>query len=144
MGSRLLEQGQPRPPEAEEGARDVELEAVVRRVGHQTGRRCRAPFGGQHGIQLLEQRAAPRVVDRPPVIGIDEPEVPDLGALIEIGYPRRADLDRVDGFDADYSGWGKEDSDIIVRLPDGSLAAHIRALPGRRLIRLVVSSSTRI
>jgi glycosyltransferase involved in cell wall biosynthesis len=28
----------------------------------------------------------------------------------------RGDLDRVDGFDAAYSGWGKEDSDIIVRL----------------------------
>jgi glycosyltransferase involved in cell wall biosynthesis len=28
----------------------------------------------------------------------------------------RVDLDRVDGFDANYSGWGKEDSDIIVRL----------------------------
>jgi glycosyltransferase involved in cell wall biosynthesis len=28
----------------------------------------------------------------------------------------RDDLDRVDGFDADYAGWGKEDSDIIVRL----------------------------
>jgi glycosyltransferase involved in cell wall biosynthesis len=28
----------------------------------------------------------------------------------------RVDLDRVDGFDADYEGWGKEDSDIIVRL----------------------------
>jgi glycosyltransferase involved in cell wall biosynthesis len=28
----------------------------------------------------------------------------------------RADLDRVDGFDADYVGWGKEDSDFIVRL----------------------------
>jgi len=28
----------------------------------------------------------------------------------------RRDLDRVDGFDADYNGWGKEDSDIIVRL----------------------------
>ena len=28
----------------------------------------------------------------------------------------RSDLDRVDGFDDDYSGWGKEDSDIIVRL----------------------------
>ena len=28
----------------------------------------------------------------------------------------RSDLDRVDGFDAGYSGWGKEDSDIIVRL----------------------------
>lgn len=28
----------------------------------------------------------------------------------------RRDLDNVDGFDAGYSGWGKEDSDIIVRL----------------------------
>jgi glycosyltransferase involved in cell wall biosynthesis len=28
----------------------------------------------------------------------------------------RSDLARVDGFDADYSGWGKEDSDIIARL----------------------------
>jgi glycosyltransferase involved in cell wall biosynthesis len=28
----------------------------------------------------------------------------------------RRDLDTVDGFDADYSGWGKEDSDIIARL----------------------------
>jgi glycosyltransferase involved in cell wall biosynthesis len=28
----------------------------------------------------------------------------------------RSDLERIDGFDADYSGWGKEDSDIIVRL----------------------------
>ena len=28
----------------------------------------------------------------------------------------RSDLARVDGFDAAYSGWGKEDSDIIVRL----------------------------
>jgi glycosyltransferase involved in cell wall biosynthesis len=28
----------------------------------------------------------------------------------------RSDLERVDGFDADYSGWGKEDSDVIIRL----------------------------
>jgi glycosyltransferase involved in cell wall biosynthesis len=28
----------------------------------------------------------------------------------------RADLDRVDGFDAAFSGWGKEDSDLLVRL----------------------------
>lgn len=28
----------------------------------------------------------------------------------------RSDLDKVDGFDADYSGWGKEDSDLILRL----------------------------
>jgi glycosyltransferase involved in cell wall biosynthesis len=34
----------------------------------------------------------------------------------------RADLDRVDGFDADYSGWGKEDSDFIVRLLHAGVA----------------------
>ncbi len=28
----------------------------------------------------------------------------------------RTDLDRVDGFDATFSGWGKEDSDLLVRL----------------------------
>jgi glycosyltransferase involved in cell wall biosynthesis len=38
----------------------------------------------------------------------------------------RADLDRVDGFDADYAGWGKEDSDIIVRL----LHARVRRKDG--------------
>jgi hypothetical protein len=38
----------------------------------------------------------------------------------------RSDLTRVDGFDADYSGWGKEDSDIIVRL----LRAGVRRKDG--------------
>jgi glycosyltransferase involved in cell wall biosynthesis len=33
----------------------------------------------------------------------------------------RVDLDRVDGFDADYRGWGKEDSDFIVRLMHAGL-----------------------
>lgn len=28
----------------------------------------------------------------------------------------RSDLERVDGFDASYAGWGKEDSDLVVRL----------------------------
>lgn len=28
----------------------------------------------------------------------------------------RSDLDRVDGFDSDYAGWGREDSDLLVRL----------------------------
>jgi predicted glycosyltransferase involved in capsule biosynthesis len=28
----------------------------------------------------------------------------------------RADLDAVDGFDGAYSGWGREDSDILIRL----------------------------
>lgn len=34
----------------------------------------------------------------------------------------RRDLDTVDGFDADYSGWGKEDSDLIVRLLHAGVA----------------------
>lgn len=38
----------------------------------------------------------------------------------------RADLDRIDGFDADYRGWGKEDSDIVVRL----LRAGVRRKDG--------------
>ena len=38
----------------------------------------------------------------------------------------RSDLERVDGFDADYSGWGKEDSDIIARL----LRAGVRRKDG--------------
>jgi glycosyltransferase involved in cell wall biosynthesis len=38
----------------------------------------------------------------------------------------RSDLARIDGFDADYSGWGKEDSDIIVRL----LRAGVRRKDG--------------
>jgi glycosyltransferase involved in cell wall biosynthesis len=28
----------------------------------------------------------------------------------------RSDLDRVDGFDASFSGWGREDSDLLIRL----------------------------
>jgi glycosyltransferase involved in cell wall biosynthesis len=39
----------------------------------------------------------------------------------------RADLDRVDGFDATFSGWGKEDSDLVIRL----LHAGIRRKDGR-------------
>jgi len=38
----------------------------------------------------------------------------------------RSDLDRVDGFDAAYSGWGKEDSDLLVRL----LSAGVRRKDG--------------
>jgi hypothetical protein len=38
----------------------------------------------------------------------------------------RSDLDRVDGFDAAFSGWGREDSDILVRL----LRAGVRRKDG--------------
>ena len=40
---------------------------------------------------------------------------------------RRSDLDRVDGFDATFSGWGREDSDVIIRL----MRAGVRRKDGR-------------
>jgi glycosyltransferase involved in cell wall biosynthesis len=39
----------------------------------------------------------------------------------------RSDLDRVDGFDLSYTGWGLEDSDLVVRL----LHAGVRRKDGR-------------
>jgi glycosyltransferase involved in cell wall biosynthesis len=39
----------------------------------------------------------------------------------------RADVDRVDGFDASFSGWGLEDSDLLVRL----MRAGVRRKDGR-------------
>jgi glycosyltransferase involved in cell wall biosynthesis len=39
----------------------------------------------------------------------------------------RGDLDRVDGFDAAFSGWGREDSDIFVRM----MRAGVRRKDGR-------------
>ncbi len=39
----------------------------------------------------------------------------------------RSDLDRIDGFDSDYTGWGLEDSDLVVRL----LHAGVRRKDGR-------------
>jgi glycosyltransferase involved in cell wall biosynthesis len=39
----------------------------------------------------------------------------------------RSDLDRVDGFDASFSGWGREDSDLLIRL----LHCGVRRKDGR-------------
>jgi glycosyltransferase involved in cell wall biosynthesis len=39
----------------------------------------------------------------------------------------RCDLDQVDGFDASFSGWGREDSDLLIRL----LHAGVRRKDGR-------------
>lgn len=39
----------------------------------------------------------------------------------------RSDLEQVDGFDASFSGWGREDSDLVVRL----LHAGVRRKDGR-------------
>ena len=39
----------------------------------------------------------------------------------------RSDLDRVDGFDASFAGWGREDSDLLIRL----MRAGVRRKDGR-------------
>jgi len=62
-----------------------------------------------------------------------------LGPLRKLGADRwrgarscnlaawRSDLDAVDGFDASFSGWGREDSDLLIRL----LHAGVRRKDGR-------------
>ena len=62
----------------------------------------------------------------------------------------RADLDCIDGFDADYHGWGKEDSDIIVRLlhagvrrKDGTFATGVLHLWHRDADRSQLSENER-
>ncbi len=44
----------------------------------------------------------------------------------------RSDLDTVDGFDASFNGWGREDSDLLVRLLARRRAAQGRPLRHRR------------
>ena len=39
----------------------------------------------------------------------------------------RSDLERIDGFDASYTGWGREDSDLLIRL----LRSGLRRKDGR-------------
>ena len=39
----------------------------------------------------------------------------------------RADLDRVDGFETSFTGWGLEDSDIVIRM----IRAGVRRKDGR-------------
>jgi glycosyltransferase involved in cell wall biosynthesis len=62
----------------------------------------------------------------------------------------RTDLDCIDGFDADYRGWGKEDSDIIVRLlhagvrrKDGTFATGVLHLWHRDADRSQLSENER-
>ncbi|WP_137043862.1 glycosyltransferase family 2 protein [Pseudolabrys sp. FHR47] len=62
----------------------------------------------------------------------------------------RRDFDTVDGFDADYAGWGKEDSDLIVRLlhagvmrKDGNFATGVVHLWHKEADRSALSENER-
>jgi glycosyltransferase involved in cell wall biosynthesis len=82
---------------------------------------------------LLRQRLAGGINRLMPTVHLP------LGAVRKFGSARwqgaktcnlavaRRDLDRVDGFDCSYTGWGLEDSDLVVRL----LHAGIRRKDGR-------------
>ena len=49
--------------------------------------------GGPIDRERLEQAPAQRVVDRPAVVGIDEAEVPELAALVDVGHAGRSEAD---------------------------------------------------
>jgi len=51
----------------------------------------------------------------------------------------RRDLDRVDGFDASFLGWGREDSDLLIRL----MHAGLRRKDGRFATELFISGIPR-
>ena len=100
---------------------------------------------------------------------LDKSHAPDIDAIVDHAATRTAHdaarkwmIDAVDGFDADYIGWGKEDSDIIVRLlrtgarrKDGNFAVGVlhlwhpeadrSALPAneRKLVGIVGGSEVR-
>jgi predicted glycosyltransferase involved in capsule biosynthesis len=63
----------------------------------------------------------------------------------------RTDLDRVNGFDESFKGWGYEDSDIVVRLfhagvlrKDGAFATEVYHLWHRENARDQETSNRRI
>src|SRR5262249_113391 len=63
--------------------------------------------GGIHRVcQLLEHVSSDFPVDGTPIVGIDQAEIPELAALVEVGYPGRRDLDE---------GLGKRVEGAIVR-----------------------------
>ena len=54
----------------------------------------RMPRSSPSCVMRFQHRGAGCVVDRPPVVGIDEVQIPQLGALIEVGNAGRGDLDQ--------------------------------------------------
>ena len=63
-------------------------------------------------MRLTERkRTAEDEVHRSPVVGIDEREVPELGALVDVGHARRRQLDELLGQRRDpprFDKWADE------------------------------------
>jgi predicted glycosyltransferase involved in capsule biosynthesis len=62
----------------------------------------------------------------------------------------RADLEKVDGFDTSFEGWGREDSDILIRLiragigrKDGRFATGVLHLWHREADRSALTANDR-
>ena len=85
----------PRAAERQRLADDVELDATVLLLLEEAEGEARpVGRGGEGVLELVEQTAAQRPVHRPAVVGVDEAQVPQLGALVEVGDAGRRDLDQ--------------------------------------------------
>ena len=63
--------------------------------GHEELLRVEVAGGRLPAVEAGEKRAARRVVDGAPVVGVDEGEVDDLGALVDVGHARHRQLDEL-------------------------------------------------
>src|SRR5882762_5997743 len=89
------EEGRPRAPERQRLADEEELHPPVGLGLDETGGEARAVGGGgERAVEIAEQAAAQREVHRPAVVGVDQAQVPQLGALVEVGDTGRRDLDQ--------------------------------------------------
>ena len=71
--------------------RDVQLDSAVllAAISSRASARGRRPLAASSSRQHL---AAAFVIDRPAVVGIDQAEVPELGALVDVGHAGGGDL----------------------------------------------------
>ena len=90
-----LEQSRKARPQRQRPPDDIQLEPpVVDRFEHLARMRCVRAVGSERALQRFQQRAPPGVVDRAPVVGIDEAEVPQLVALIDVRDAWRGQLEQ--------------------------------------------------
>ena len=91
-----LEEFWPRAAEVQRGHDDVELDPAVQTCLKQMPAQSSASGAGFLAglLQFGEQASAVRIVNRPPVVRIDEAKVPEFCSLIEVGDAGRGDLNQ--------------------------------------------------
>jgi len=74
-----------RSPQLEQLAGDEQLLAAVSPIFRKNGYRGAGDF--------VQQSPPSAPVDRPPIVGIDQAEIPQLAALVDVRYPRHGQLE---------------------------------------------------